>query len=253
MKCESVNHSCLTLCDPLYYIAHQAPLSLGFSRQEYWNGLLFPPPGHLPDLGSNSGLLYCRQILYHLNHQGSPKKCYGHRLSSNTSKHLLWLQFTLRKNLPISHPTPSLGAHVLGPGGQLGAPLTWVLLLFYGSRDCTQQCILPGDFLSRAYHCHPWTQGLQCLDHRLPVHCTVCHDFPQPFHTTQKPMCMARQCIVDLLIAQTAFLWNLEFLKFTNHNHPSTFPCMSIIILIPTSPERRCPFPPRFSYVSPLA
>ena len=29
-------------------VAHQAPLSVGFSRQEYWSGLLFPPPGHLP-------------------------------------------------------------------------------------------------------------------------------------------------------------------------------------------------------------
>ena len=29
----------------------QAPLSIGFSRQEYWNGLLFPPPGDLPNPG----------------------------------------------------------------------------------------------------------------------------------------------------------------------------------------------------------
>ena len=29
-------------------IAHQAPLSMGFSRQEYWSGLSFPPPGDLP-------------------------------------------------------------------------------------------------------------------------------------------------------------------------------------------------------------
>ena len=32
-------------------IAHQAPLPMGFSRQEYWSGLLpFPSPGDLPDL-----------------------------------------------------------------------------------------------------------------------------------------------------------------------------------------------------------
>ena len=36
--------SCPTLCDP-----HQASLSLGFSRQESWRGLLFPIPGDLPD------------------------------------------------------------------------------------------------------------------------------------------------------------------------------------------------------------
>ena len=32
-------------------VAHQAPLSTGFSRQEYWSGLPFPPPRDLPDLG----------------------------------------------------------------------------------------------------------------------------------------------------------------------------------------------------------
>ena len=42
--------SCPTLCDPLT-IAHQAPLSMGFSRQEYWSGLPFPSPGNLPDPG----------------------------------------------------------------------------------------------------------------------------------------------------------------------------------------------------------
>ena len=35
----------------LWTVAHQAPLSMGFSRQEYWSGLLCPPPGDLPDPG----------------------------------------------------------------------------------------------------------------------------------------------------------------------------------------------------------
>ena len=38
-KSKSISQLCLTLCDPMdYNIAHQAPLSMGFSRQEYWNG-----------------------------------------------------------------------------------------------------------------------------------------------------------------------------------------------------------------------
>ena len=37
--------SCLTLCDPIDG-SHQAPSSLGFSRQEYWSGLPFPSPMH---------------------------------------------------------------------------------------------------------------------------------------------------------------------------------------------------------------
>ena len=33
------------------YIVHRAPLSMGFSRKEYWSRLPFPPPGDLPDPG----------------------------------------------------------------------------------------------------------------------------------------------------------------------------------------------------------
>ena len=41
---------CPTLCD-LWTVAHHAPLSVGFFRQEYWSGLLCPPPEDLPDPG----------------------------------------------------------------------------------------------------------------------------------------------------------------------------------------------------------
>ena len=40
----SVSQSCSTLCNSMT-VAHRAPLSLGFSWQEYWSGLPFPPPG----------------------------------------------------------------------------------------------------------------------------------------------------------------------------------------------------------------
>ena len=42
--------SCLTLFDPMY-CRPQAPLSMRFSRQEYWSVLPFPPTGDLPDPG----------------------------------------------------------------------------------------------------------------------------------------------------------------------------------------------------------
>ena len=41
---------CPTLCNPMN-AARQAPLSMGFSRQEYWSGLPCPPPGDLPNPG----------------------------------------------------------------------------------------------------------------------------------------------------------------------------------------------------------
>ena len=46
--------SCLSyvqLLETLWTVAHQAPLSMGFSRQEYWSGLPWPPPGDLPNPG----------------------------------------------------------------------------------------------------------------------------------------------------------------------------------------------------------
>ena len=48
--CCLVDKLCLTLVTP-WTVAHQAPLSIGFPRQEYWSGLAFPPPGDLPDPG----------------------------------------------------------------------------------------------------------------------------------------------------------------------------------------------------------
>ena len=51
---ETISQSCLTLVT-LWTVAHQAPLSMGFSRQEYWSGLPFPSPGDLPDPGIEPG------------------------------------------------------------------------------------------------------------------------------------------------------------------------------------------------------
>ena len=104
--------SCVLLFVTSCTVAHQAPLSMWFSRQEYWSGLPCPPPGDLPNSGieprspalqadsllsdppgkpknigvgslsllqeifptweSNWGLLHYRQILYQLSYQGSP-------------------------------------------------------------------------------------------------------------------------------------------------------------------------------------
>ena len=45
---------------------------MGFSRQEYWSGLLFLSPGDLPDAGIEPGLLHCRKMIYQLSYEGSP-------------------------------------------------------------------------------------------------------------------------------------------------------------------------------------
>ena len=43
--------SCVQLSATTWAVAHQAPQSMGFSRQEYWSGLPFPSPGYLPNPG----------------------------------------------------------------------------------------------------------------------------------------------------------------------------------------------------------
>ena len=48
-KCSSLSH--VRLFSTLWTLACQAPLTMGFSRQEYWSGLPCPPPGGLPDSG----------------------------------------------------------------------------------------------------------------------------------------------------------------------------------------------------------
>ena len=65
-----VTKSCPTLAAPCT-VACQPPLSAGFSRQEYWSGLLFHSLGDLPTQESNPGLLHCRQILYPLSYEES--------------------------------------------------------------------------------------------------------------------------------------------------------------------------------------
>ena len=45
------NFLCIQLFVTLWTVARQSPLSMGFSRQEYWGGLPCPPPGDLPDPG----------------------------------------------------------------------------------------------------------------------------------------------------------------------------------------------------------
>ena len=65
--CFFVVKSCQTFATA-WTVAHQAPWSMGFPRQGYWNELLFPPPGDLPDQGLNLGLLLGRQIHYHQAH-----------------------------------------------------------------------------------------------------------------------------------------------------------------------------------------
>ena len=68
----TVTQLCPTVCDP-WTVAHQAPLSMGFSTQEYWSGLPFPSLGDLPDLGIESGYLALQADSSLTELRGKPK------------------------------------------------------------------------------------------------------------------------------------------------------------------------------------
>ena len=81
------------------YVAHQAPLSMGFPRQEYWHGLSFPSLGKLPDPGIKSASPALQVDSLRLSHQGSLDQLY---------KHILNLPPT-----PLSQPSRSSYSHKL--------------------------------------------------------------------------------------------------------------------------------------------
>ena len=74
----------------LWTITLQASLSMGFSRQEFWSGLPFPPPGDLLDPEKlNLHLLWplqCRQILYHWTTEEAQSQCSSVYMLISTTK-----------------------------------------------------------------------------------------------------------------------------------------------------------------------
>ena len=69
------------------FVSNVYSISMKFSRQKYWRGLPFPSPGDLSDHP------HCRQILFHLSHQGSPRASGLKILKIENSLMVQWLGF----------------------------------------------------------------------------------------------------------------------------------------------------------------
>ena len=76
--CFLVTKSWPTLWDPMYCVAHQAPLSMGFPRQEYWSGLPCLPPGNFPEPGLEPTSLESPALAGGLFTTGPPGKPSGY-------------------------------------------------------------------------------------------------------------------------------------------------------------------------------
>jgi len=87
--CMLSRFSCVRLFVILWIVAHQAPLCMGFSRQEYWSRLPSPTPGDLPDPGIKPKVLI------------SPSLTGGFFISSATCEALYFLEPSL--NIASTH------------------------------------------------------------------------------------------------------------------------------------------------------
>ena len=75
-KVKSLSH--VRLFATLWTVAHQASLSIGFSRQEYWSGLPFPSPGDLPNPGIEPRSPALKADSLPSEPSGKPLRCYLH-------------------------------------------------------------------------------------------------------------------------------------------------------------------------------
>ena len=177
--------SCVWLFVTPWTVGHQAPLSLGFSRQEYWSALPFPHPGDLPDPGMEpmfpvSPTLQVDSLP--LSHQGTPslESRKMSRLFQSILVHnnfVFIVKISQKEWLPLAALvlfTPcllfvSLLRALILPNSQqpdmLQCDLMSALVLLCGSELLVHPPLTcpPSDFLLQ----HSWTWK-QCYSHGLP-------------------------------------------------------------------------------------
>ena len=141
-------HACSIVSDSVtpWAVAHQASVSMEFSRQEYWSGLPFPPPGDLPDPGIEpmspaSPSLQANSLP--LSHRGSLQYFQMHRIF-----HQFHFLGDFSRNLPSLQSSISSSVE------------RWLKLP--GSCLCAQLSLLSLTFLVLEKHLVPWILGLGC-------------------------------------------------------------------------------------------
>ena len=115
------SHQSLSLAN---YVARQAPPSMGFSRQEYWSGLPFPPPGDLPDPGIEPRSPTLQVDSLQSEPPGKPHQWLV-KINSRIDP-LLFITAAL-----IQHPQP--GASLELTLSLIDAPLSWLEVVVKGS------------------------------------------------------------------------------------------------------------------------
>ena len=129
---QSLNH--VSVFGTQWTVAFQAPLSMGFPRQEYWSGLPFLSPGDRPGSGIEPSLLHWQADSLPLSHQLSPGDSHEKNIYRGLS--------------PCPHPLP-----LLHPGRCSPAPL-----VLYDPSFCHVMFPVPGGALRRSVIPRPHTR-----------------------------------------------------------------------------------------------
>ena len=157
----------------LWTVAHQAPPSVGFSRQEYESGLPCPPPGDLPDpeieCASLMSLGVRRQVLCHQHHLGSPENHLGERKSKWRMSTVMRLPAATAKSLQLCltllRPHGLQPARLLcpwdSPGRNAGVGCHALLQEIFPTQGSNLHLLSPelagGFFTTSATCCYPLT------------------------------------------------------------------------------------------------
>ena len=175
--CMLSHFSRVRLFAALWTVACQAPLSMGFSRQEYWSELPFPPPGDPPQSkdGTRVSSVSCigRRLLYHQCHLGSPVQCIGNTFSNGERK-----KYKEAKLIKTNRISSSSLLQLCGPslwdrdGGVLTLP--WAsgadLLIFLKRRQACWVVILGAPPQPDTYCCSlPQEWGHHLASHFPPL------------------------------------------------------------------------------------
>ena len=167
----------------LWTVAWWACLSMGFSRQEYWSGLPFTPPGNLPHLGIN----WCLLSLLHWQATSFPLVPPGKLIKPTHLKQLWWVQDLPTKALiPCCKESHSFQRIVHSPDGtQIEGPGTnWLQEGSTGDGELEISDVLKWD---RFYsYCFP-LEPVQCKLLMSASEFLYFHDAYPPFIYLQHP------------------------------------------------------------------
>ena len=155
--CVYYSLSCVRLFATPWTVAHRAPLFIGFSRQEYWNGLSFPAPGDLPDPGVEPRSPALRADSSPAEPQGRVSMCGGV---------CVWVvRLCLTLCDPLDCSPPGFSVH----GIPQVRTLEWVVIscsrVFSPPRD--QTCISHVSWIGRQVLYHLINEGRLSIDSNL--------------------------------------------------------------------------------------